>query len=41
MARALRAALEQHQIEISNGQAQEAVAARFECREWNVLAAKI
>jgi hypothetical protein len=41
MARALRAALEQQQIEISHGQALEAVAPQFECTERNVLAAKI
>ena len=41
MARALRGALEQQQIQISHGQALEAVAAEFECKDWNVLAAKI
>jgi hypothetical protein len=41
MARALRAALEQQQMEISHGQALEAVAAQFECKDWKVLAAKI
>lgn len=41
MAKNLRAALADDQVEISHGKSLEIVAAQFGCRNWNVLAASI